>query len=74
FLTSSFSLFTVRHTPESLCDFPGIRNIEAKGILVYKDRLLGYKITPKGMLQIGHKQEIPEEYLKIIFKESLETK
>jgi hypothetical protein len=49
-------------------------NIEAKGILAYQDRLQGYKLTPKGMLQIGHKQEIPGELLKSIFKESLETK
>jgi hypothetical protein len=49
-------------------------NIEAKGIMAYKDKLQGYKITPKGMLQIGHKQEIPGELLKFIFKESLETK
>ena len=48
-------------------------NIEAKGILTYKDRLPGYKITPKGMLQISHKQEIPGEILKLVFKESLET-
>lgn len=49
-------------------------NVEAKGILVHTDGLHGYKITPKGMLQIGHKQEIPSEILKIIFKETLETK
>ena len=48
-------------------------NIEAKGILTYKDRLSGYKITPKGMLQISHEQEIPGEILKLVFKESLET-
>jgi hypothetical protein len=48
-------------------------NIEAKGILAYKDGLPGYKITPKGMLQIGHQQEIPKEILKIVFKVSLET-
>lgn len=48
-------------------------NVEAKGILIHADGLHGYKITPKGMLQIGHKQEIPRELLIIIFKESLET-
>lgn len=48
-------------------------NIEAKGILTNQDRLQGYKITPKGMLQIGHKQEILGETLRIVFKESLET-
>jgi len=49
-------------------------NIEAKGILAYQDQFHGYKITPKGMLQIGHEQEIPGELLKLIFKESLETR
>ena len=49
-------------------------NIEAKGILAHQDQLHGYKITPRGMLQIGHQQEIPGELLKLIFKESLETK
>ena len=49
-------------------------NVEAKGVLIHADGLHGYKITPKGMLQIGHKQEIPSEILKIIFKETLETK
>ena len=48
-------------------------NIEAKEILTYQDRLQGYKITPKGMLQIDHKQELPREILKVVFKESLET-
>jgi hypothetical protein len=49
-------------------------NIEAKGIMAYQDQIHGYKITPKGMLQIGHEQEIPGELLKLIFKESLETR
>ena len=49
-------------------------NVEAKGMMAYKDKLHGYKMTPKEMLQIGHKQEIPTELLKLIFKESLETK
>lgn len=48
-------------------------NIEAKSVLVHKDGLPGYKITSKGMLQIGHQQEIPKEILKVVFKESLET-
>jgi hypothetical protein len=49
-------------------------NIEAKGIMAHKDKFHGYKFTPKGMLQIGHKQEIPGELLKFVFKETLETK
>ena len=47
-------------------------NIEAKAVLTYKDKLEGYKITPKGMLQIRHEQSIPSEILKIIFRDSLE--
>jgi hypothetical protein len=46
-------------------------NIEAKGITAHQDELQGYKVTPKGMLQIGHNQDIPAEILKLIFKESL---
>jgi hypothetical protein len=49
-------------------------NIEAKGITAYQDKLKGYRFTPKGMLQIGHKQEIPGETLRLIFKDCLETK
>lgn len=47
-------------------------NIEAKAVLSYRDELCAYKITPKGMLQIFHNQQIPDELLKVIFKESLE--
>ncbi len=46
-------------------------NIEAKAVTPYEDKLSGYKITPKGMLQIFHNQELPSELLKAIFKESL---
>lgn len=48
-------------------------NIEAKAINLHKEALLQYKITPKGMLQIYHNQEVPYEMLKIIFKESFEN-
>lgn len=47
-------------------------NVEAKAILTHKDKLLTYKITPKGMLQIRHDQEIPVDALTLIFHESLE--
>lgn len=47
-------------------------NIEAKAIIFHKEELNEYKITPKGMMQIYHKQQIPGEALKAIFKESLE--
>ncbi|MBP3922364.1 MAG: DUF1801 domain-containing protein [Ruminiclostridium sp.] len=46
-------------------------NIEATAIINYKDELSGYKITPKGMLQIYLKDEIPCDVLKEIFKETL---
>ena len=46
-------------------------NIEAKAVLKYTDSLVGYKVTPKGMLQIFVKQEIPVDVLKRIFAETL---
>ena len=46
-------------------------NIEAKAVLQYTDSLEGYKVTPKGMLQIFLKQEIPEDELRKIFAETL---
>ncbi len=47
-------------------------NVEAKAILEHRVELAEYKITPKGMLQLFHKQPIPIEVLRFIFKESLE--
>ena len=46
-------------------------NIEAKAVSEYKDALVDYKVTPKGMLQIFLRQEIPVDVLKRIFAESL---
>lgn len=46
-------------------------NIEAKAVLANAEMLSGYKITPKGMLQIFLKQEIPTDVLKKIFTETL---
>jgi hypothetical protein len=46
-------------------------NIEAKAIAKHKDELSGYKITPKGMLQIFVGQEIPIDILKQVFAETL---
>ena len=43
---------------------------EAKGMM-NKTELAEYKITPKGMLQISTKQDIPVKVLSIIFKETL---
>ncbi|MFZ5354878.1 MAG: DUF1801 domain-containing protein [Bacillota bacterium] len=47
-------------------------NIEAKAIQTHIHELSDYKTTPKGMLQVYHNQEIPDELLRVIFKESLE--
>ena len=46
-------------------------NIEAKAIMQHQEELAGYKTTPKGMLQIYVKQEIPNDILKQIFAETL---
>lgn len=46
-------------------------NIEAKVVSEYIDSLVGYKVTPKGMLQIFLKQEIPVDVLTRIFAETL---
>lgn len=46
-------------------------NVEAKAVLKYKEELAGYKITPKGMLQIFLKQDIPVNVLRQIFAETL---
>ncbi len=45
-------------------------NIEAKAVSANKEMLAGYKITPKGMLQIFIKQDIPVDVLKKIFAET----
>jgi hypothetical protein len=47
-------------------------NIEAKAILSHKESLNEFQVTPKGMLQIKHKQTVPVEILKKIIKESFE--
>lgn len=46
-------------------------NIEAKAVSENKEMLLGYKVTPKGMLQIFIKQDVPADVLKKIFAETL---
>lgn len=46
-------------------------NIEARAVISHKEELAGYKITPKGMLQIHLKQDIPSEILEHIFAETL---
>ena len=46
-------------------------NIEALAVIQHKEELFGYKITPKGMLQIFINQQIPSEALLRIFTETL---
>ena len=48
-----------------------ILNIEARAVTLHREELSNYKITPKGMLQIYLKQDIPTETLKRIFAETL---
>ncbi len=45
-------------------------NVEARAVLGHKDDLTGYKITPRGMVQIFPKQDIPYEILRQIFSET----
>ena len=47
-------------------------NIEAQTLIQHKEELKGYKITPKGMLQMYLNQNIPNEILIQIFAETLE--
>ena len=46
-------------------------NIEAKAVAEHRNELAGYKVTPKGMLQVFLKQDIPADVLKQIFEETL---
>lgn len=46
-------------------------NVEAKAVLDHKEELKGMKVTPKGMLQIYLNQNVPDDVLMIIFKETL---
>ena len=46
-------------------------NIEAKAVLANTEMLSGYKVTPKGMLQIFLKQDSPADVLRKIFVETL---
>ena len=63
--------FSVGNNVVRLIPFNDHINVNAKSVIVHKDELSGYKITPKGMLQIFHNQEIPINQLRIIFDESL---
>ena len=48
-------------------------NIEANTIALHKEELNGYKITPKGMLQIYLNQTVPADVLKEVFAEILDV-
>lgn len=48
-------------------------NIEALAAIQHKEELSGYKVTPKGMLQIFVNQQIPTEALMRIYAETLEV-
>ena len=45
-------------------------NVEVSGVIQHKDKLSDYKITPKGMLQVYVRQELPADVLKTIFAET----
>lgn len=47
-------------------------NIETPKIILHKEKLTNFKITPKGMLQIYLNQEIPTWILQDIFVETFE--
>ena len=47
-------------------------NVEAAAVLAHKEELGGYKITPKGMLQIYLKQDGLQDVLGKIFVETLD--
>ena len=63
--------YYVGETFVRLIPFKDHINIEANAISEYKDVLSGYKVTPKGMLQIFLKQELPIDVLKQIFANTL---
>lgn len=46
-------------------------NVEAAAVASHMDELSGYKITPKGMLQIFVGKDIPADILVRVFKETL---
>ena len=48
-------------------------NIEALAVIQHKEELSGYKVTPKGMLQIFANKHIPTEAFMRIFAETLEV-
>ena len=47
-------------------------NVEANAIAGHTEQLQGYKMTPKGMLQLFVKQPVPDKILVEIFREMSE--
>ena len=45
-------------------------NVEARAAIEYREALTGYKITPKGMVQIYVNQAVPTEVLMQIFSKT----
>lgn len=46
-------------------------NVEASAVLAHRDALAGFKLTPKGMLQLYTGQELPRASLLEIFADTL---
>ena len=63
--------YTVGESFVRLIPFKDHINVEARAVLQHKEELAGYKITPKGMVQLYVNQEMPVEVLKRIFAETL---
>lgn len=70
-LWAKLPTYTVGDAFVRLIPFKDHINIEARAVLQHTDELTDYKITPKGMLQLYVKQEIPVEVLKRVFAETL---
>jgi hypothetical protein len=63
--------YYVGETFVRLIPFKDHINIEANAVSEYKEVISSYKVTPKGMLQIFLKQELPVDVLKQIFAKTL---
>lgn len=49
-------------------------NIEASALALWRERLSGYKFTPKGMLQLFVGQPLPRDVLLSVFSQTLNGK
>lgn len=56
-----------------LVPFPDHINVQADSILEHREELQGYRLTPKGMLQIYTWQQVPTEVLRKVFSEALSS-